>query len=482
MSPYWLNNSCSPFAPFAGANGSGSCTLGNLAQYAINISDAATVAAGIKFAQDKNIRLTIKNTGHDVLGRSAGEGSLALWTHYLKDISFLNYTSANYTGPAARVGAGVEVLDLYQAAATQNLRVVGGSCPTVGVAGGWTPGGGHGPLTSTYGLGADATLEFEVVTADGRHLTATPTNENADLYWALSGGGGGNYAVVLSIVVKAHADGPVAGANFTFLNTNPDNFWTAVLAWLKHLPVLDNIPGFKTVGTFTNDFFALDFATLPDATTADLSTALAPFLQQLQALNISFIQNVTTTVHPSFVEHYQYFTTDRYTTNISVANRLISRSFANTPGSLDKLVAEMRDMAANAGVFNVIANNVTHARVGNYPESNSVLPAWRDSLFDISFGLSLDANADWDQIRSHQATINVWQTQFRDLTPGGGAYINEATFDDVNWKDDYYGINYDRLNAIKQEYDPTHTFWAVTAVGSDDYWSPAEDGRLCRVS
>ena len=65
--------------------------------------------------------------------------------------------------------------------------------------GGYVQGGGHGPLAASYGLAADNTLEFEVVTVDGRHLIASPI-QNSDLYWALSGGGAGNYAVVLSLL------------------------------------------------------------------------------------------------------------------------------------------------------------------------------------------------------------------------------------------------------------------------------------------
>ncbi len=70
MSPYWMNNSCDPFF-----GPSGACTLGNLASYAINVASAQDVIAGVCFASSNNIRLTIKNTGHDYLGRSSGAGS-----------------------------------------------------------------------------------------------------------------------------------------------------------------------------------------------------------------------------------------------------------------------------------------------------------------------------------------------------------------------------------------------------------------------
>jgi hypothetical protein len=63
--------------------------------------------------------------------------------HNLKSITFSNYTSDAYTGPAVKMGAGVQAFEAYAAADTVGLNVVGGQCPTVGIAGGYTQGGGH---------------------------------------------------------------------------------------------------------------------------------------------------------------------------------------------------------------------------------------------------------------------------------------------------------------------------------------------------
>lgn len=477
MAPDWQNNSCSPLPPSANSNGSGSCTLGNLAQYAINVSDASAIKAGIQFAQEKNIRLTIKNTGHDYLGRSTGKGSLALWTHNLKELTFLNYTSASYTGSAVRVGAGVEGMEVTKAASRNGLRIVDGSCPTVGVSGGWVQGGGHGPLTAAYGLGADNTLEFEVVTADGQQVTATPSNDYADLYWALSGGGGGNYAVVLSTTFKAYADGPVAGASFAFANINSNAFWSAVEAWMRHLLVLNDIQGLKTIGTVTPGGFAMNFATWPGATVQDLTTALEPYFQTLAILNVSLLAD-TRLVHPTYLTHIQNFSANAvYTVNVTVASRLIPRSLVHNNDSLSTLVSTMRDIAnSNPAIFNIIASNVSHGANA----VNAVLPAWRDSLFHLNFGLSLDSNAAWEEMHARHDLVSQWQDQFRLLTPGGGSYINEATVLDATWKEDYFGENYGRLRDIKAKYDSRSVFWANVAVGNDE-WTPAPDGRLCRV-
>lgn len=473
MSPYWLNNSCSPFL-----SSNGTCSLGNLASYAINVSDAASVIAGVQFAQEKNIRLTIKNTGHDFLGRSAGEGSLGLWMTNLKEMTFFNYKSSAYNGPAARIGAGIQVSEFYETASQHGLRVVGGSCPTVGVTGGYTQAGGHGPLGATYGLAADQTLEFEIVTATGQHLTTSLT-QNADLYWALSGGGAGNYAVVISMTVKAYQDGQMAGASLSFVNTNDDTFWAGVTAWIKHLLVLDTIPNLNTLWAVENKEFLLEYATFAGGSAAEMNAALAPFVQELKGLNISLATN-DTKVHPTFETHYKYWATQPYDTNNSIGGRLIQRSAVqnNLPAIVNTFRGIVNNTNIPGAVISGIANNVTYARVGNMAASNSVLPAWRDSLFTMNVGIPLVENAGLDLLRGGQAQLNEWQDQLRAVTPGGGTYISEATFDNQNWKVDYYGANYGRLQGIKSKYDPRGLLWSHAAVGSDQS-TVAADGRLC---
>lgn len=474
MSPYWMNNTCSPFLGPASP-----CTLGNLASFAINVSNAEDAIAGVRFAQDNNLRLTIKNTGHDFLGRSAGAGSLALWTHNLKDIAFINYTSPLYSGPAARVGAGAEYADIYQTASAQGYRVVGGSCPTVGVTGGFTQGGGHGPLGGAYGLAADQVLEWEVVTAAGQHLAASPA-AHPELYWALSGGGPGNYAAVLSMTVRAYADGPVAGAGFTVASAgNGTAFWTGVAAWLERLLVLDAVDGLTTVWALTSDALLLEFATLPGVnTTSELDGAIAPFLDVVADLDVSLVSNYTSSVHDTFAEHYEYWVTQTYGSNTSLGGRLIPRATVqDTDAALPCLVNALRNITGGGGKMLAVAANTAD---GNYTP-NAVLPAWRDALFTMSFAKPLAEGAIWDVIRSDQAQLNAWQDELRSVTPGGGTYMNEATWDNQHWKVDYFGSNYDELLRVKETYDPDRLFWAAAAIGSDDHWELAGDGRLCRV-
>lgn len=89
----------------------------------------AQIQLAVNFARNQNLRLVVKNTGHDFNAKSTGGGALSVWTHYLNEISYLgtNYTSSTgYAGPAFKVGAGVSVEQMHDAADAQGLMVVGG--------------------------------------------------------------------------------------------------------------------------------------------------------------------------------------------------------------------------------------------------------------------------------------------------------------------------------------------------------------------
>lgn len=234
MAPFFANQSCDPFTAEDIP-----CTYGNYVRYAVNVTSAEDVAATLSFANENNIRLIVRNTGHDYLGRSTGAGSLSVWTHYLKDVEFLAWSDANFTGTAMKVGAGVQGFEALSATKEQGLVSVGGECPTVGVAGGYTQGGGHSALSTSFGLSADNVLEWEAVTADGKLVTASRTN-NSDLYWALSGGGGGNYAVVVSMTVKTFEDATVTGGTLTYYaeGISNDTFYQAINEFHTALPAM----------------------------------------------------------------------------------------------------------------------------------------------------------------------------------------------------------------------------------------------------
>lgn len=128
------------------------------------------VQQAVRFARTHNLRLIIRNTGHDTSGRSSGADALQIFTQNLDDIVYtrdFRATGSNASlGPAVTFGAGVTFEQLYTRGAVDGFMVTGGDCVSVGAAGGFIQGGGVPPfLGHTWGLGVDNALEFEIVTA-----------------------------------------------------------------------------------------------------------------------------------------------------------------------------------------------------------------------------------------------------------------------------------------------------------------------------
>jgi FAD/FMN-containing dehydrogenase len=103
------------------------CTLGGFPEYVVNATNVAQIQLAVNIARELNLRLVIKNTGHDFGAKSVGKGSLSIWTHNLKDAVFYDqYTADSHNGSAIRFGAGVQVFEANQFAKDHNVTVVGG--------------------------------------------------------------------------------------------------------------------------------------------------------------------------------------------------------------------------------------------------------------------------------------------------------------------------------------------------------------------
>lgn len=116
--------------PASGVVANGTCTQGGIAEYAVKIKNVAQIQLAVNLARSLNLRLTIRNTGHDYNGRSVGKGALSIWTHGLKEIVYVqDYKSSSYSGPVFKVGAGVQAFELLQAAEKYGVTAVTGICP-----------------------------------------------------------------------------------------------------------------------------------------------------------------------------------------------------------------------------------------------------------------------------------------------------------------------------------------------------------------
>ena len=177
--------------------------------YAVVARNAAHVAAAVNFARNHRLRLVVKGRGHSYVGASNAPDSLLIWTRHMTDVRVHDaFTPRGCAGkiapqPAVTMDAGAYWLEAYRAVTTRGGRYVqGGGCTTVGVAG-LLLGGGFGSFSKRYGTAAGSLLEAEVVTADGKTLTANAYT-HPDLFWALKGGGGGTFATVTKLTVRTH--------------------------------------------------------------------------------------------------------------------------------------------------------------------------------------------------------------------------------------------------------------------------------------
>ncbi len=346
---------------------------------------------------------------------------MGVWTHHLKDIKISDYKSKYYTGKAIKMGAGVQGFEAYKAAHDNKLQVVGGECPTVGIAGGYTQGGGHSALASKYGLAADQTLEWEVIDGTGVFRTVT-RDSNSDLYWALSGGGGGTYGVVWSLTAKAHPDIPVSAVNLTFTNAgiSQDTFYKAVSAYHATLPSIVDA-GVMSVWYFTNASFSISPLTAPGVPVKQLLALVKPFTDTLTKLKIKY--NMYSQQFPGYLEEFTQMQGPIQVGIAQYGGRLVPRSVV--VNNNDALTKAYRHITEDGALFIGVGVNVSRAVAGDV--YNSVLPAWRDTLIDTVITTPWNFTAPIsDMIKLQDKMTYDYIPTLEAVTPGSGVYMNEV--------------------------------------------------------
>ncbi|MGH9300024.1 MAG: FAD-binding oxidoreductase, partial [Acidimicrobiales bacterium] len=166
------------------------------------VAVSSDVSEMVAFARAHGLLLSVRSGGHSYGGWSTGPGLVV-------DVSLMNGVSvAAGAAPAASIGAGARLVDLYANCGAKGLSVPGGSCPSVGVAG-LALGGGLGVLDRRYGLTCDNLTSIDIVLASGEQVTCD-ARSHPDLFWALRGAGGGSFGVVTGFRANAHPIGDLA--------------------------------------------------------------------------------------------------------------------------------------------------------------------------------------------------------------------------------------------------------------------------------
>jgi hypothetical protein len=469
--PIFTNNSCNPFLPREIE-----CDLGNYVSFSVDAKQPMHVQKTIDFANQYNIRFVIRNSGHDYNGKSIGAGALAVWTHSFKSTTLIqSYKSKSYCGRAVKVGSGVDVLEAYKFADQVKGTIVGGACPTVALAGGYTQGGGHGPLAGKFGLAADQVLEWEVMTANGKLITASK-DSNQDLYWALCGGGGGTYGVVISMTVKLHEPlFQIATASVSFAQptttTGETDFWDAITVFVKSVPEMAD-SSLEVIWTVLPGYFLVSPATAPGLSREALDGLFQPLVSQLEKRKMQY--SYDSKAHTSFLQSYSAtFLPSSNVSNSIIGSRMIPRSILKD--KLPGFVSAIKGIVASNFIFTGLTLDVS-AQDSSLVSAN---PYWRKTVVLGTLGTYFDYQNFSANFVNQDLMTKKLIPSLAALTPNGGAYLNEADFQQPDWQAVFYGGHYQKLDAIKMKYDPHDLFYAQGAVGSAR-WNQEKDGRLCK--
>jgi hypothetical protein len=183
----------------------------------IHCANEADIITALAFAQSNNLHITSRCGGHGYTGNSTTTGLVL-------DLTSLN--NIKISDSTVTIGGGAILVDIYDQLTAEGVAIPLGSCLSVGISG-LTLGGGIGVVDRAHGLTCDNLLSAEIITADGTKVICSATQE-PELFWALRGGGGGNFGVVSSFTFKTHKtkDITVFEAYYSF-----DNFETVMAQW-----------------------------------------------------------------------------------------------------------------------------------------------------------------------------------------------------------------------------------------------------------
>ena len=474
--------------------------------YAVAAENATDIAAAIDFARDKGVRLVVKGAGHDYLGRSNAADSLLVWTHNMRDVTFHpQFRPAGVSAdrpqvPALSVAAGARWLEVYQEATANGVYVQGGGCTSVGAGGGFTLGGGFGNFSKRFGSGAGGVLEMEVVTADGL-VRVVNEAKDADLFWALRGGGGGTFGVVSRITYLAHPIPQTVGSlSGTIAASGADTFRDVLGRFVRFFPgaLIDGSWGEQIAVKPDN---SLDFSAVwLDLTTEQARAVWEPFTAALRSdglatvdldfeshdfrdlWNAEYWQRVAPDVitldpRPDQPAGQFWWTSNQGEVSqfiFSYLSRWIPlKMFTDTPDDLAETLFDASRLARvtlhiNKGLAG--ASEEVLARERN----TSINPACLDAAAFATIGSQQPAaypgvaghEPDLEAGRRAAEPTNTAIRIIRDATPGAGTYSNEADYFEPDWQQAFWGTNYGRLLEIKRKVDPHNLFRVHHGVGS----------------
>jgi FAD/FMN-containing dehydrogenase len=405
----------------------------------VRCADAADVIRSVNFARDEGLVPAVRCGSHSVPGFGTCDGGLVI------DLSGMKGIHVDPVRRVARVDGGCTWGDVDHATHVFGLATPGGVISTTGV-GGLTLGGGFGYLSRRYGLACDNVISADVVTADGRFLTASAT-ENEDLFWALRGGGG-NFGVVTSFLFRLHPVKIVqAGPTFWPLEQAADvlrhygEFITAAadhvggfFAFLTVPPVPmfpDHLHGKKVCGIV---WCSTDSEEAAEKALRPMRQFGKPAFDHVGPMPFPVLQSLFDGLYPPGLQWYWK------------ANFLKSLS----QKSIDLRVEQASKLPTMHSTAHIYPIDGAAGRVGI-----------GDTAFQFRDAKWAEVIVGVDPDPANKEKITTWAKEYWDaLRPYSeeGAYVNFMMDEGQERVMATYGGNYTRLAAIKKKYDPTNFF------------------------
>ena len=391
----------------------------------------ADVMRALEFAVTNALPLSIKCGGHGLPGFAACDGGVMI------DLSAMAAASVDPAAKVAVAQGGATWGHLDHETQAFGLATTGGIVRTTGI-GGLTLAGGHGLLMRRFGLACDNLVSAQVLTADGKLVRASAT-ENADLFWALRGGGG-NFGVVTSFEYRLHQVGPVLGG----LLLSPfdgadrllkfyDEFTTAapdelgIIAALATLP--DGTKAVVNIACHSGDLRAGEHVLRP------LRGYATPMADQIQVMPYTALQSIAENFNPRGLRNYWK---TLYLKEIpDEACAILARLYATVPSPLTHIV-----LYTLGGAVSRVPGDQTAVSYRDAHHALIVIGMWQNAVDD-------DVQIQW--VRQ---VIDAMQP-----FAYGGFYPNYEESSPADRLIAAFGPEkYQRLAQVKQKYDPKNIF------------------------
>ncbi|MEU8841532.1 FAD-binding oxidoreductase [Streptomyces roseus] len=430
---------------------------------------AADVAVCLDFARRCAVPVVPRGGGHSYAGWSTRAGGLVV------DVGAM--AGLTIGGPGVRIGAGARLGDVNRSLAARGLALPTGLCPTVGIAG-LTLGGGLGLASRAHGTTSDALTGATVVTPDGRVREVDATRD-PDLFWALRGGGGGNFGVVTEFRFRTHAatDGAYAELHWPeadcaallrgwqrWLDALPDPFWSQV-EFLIEGPTAP-APAVRVLcfdGRAELERQLTRLCDLVGRPQRDSWIVVRGYEETLRAMSGCPQQSAAQCHLPGTLPGR---TPEGVIGRDSYGGRCDLWGAAGLPdaGVAAVLAAVRRyGQAVPAGGLGVVQFTAEFGGAVNRRAAGDTAFVHRDCAFLTQYLAYWPASASPAQVSAHQGWLDgLWQ----DLRPwaSGRAYQNYIDPRLPTWREAYYGPNLARLEAVRRTYDPDRLFRFPQAI------------------